>query len=368
MKTTILFSFLIFSISFLLWSCSSNPTSVDGGTPIEPDTPKNAKFSYLMFENDFNGVPQDGNPAEYTTKFRPSEGSGMSFEITNERQFAPGVSAVLDKTSKGDIYKISFNCFKEAAPDPANVKGFVVVSLERGDSAYHYKAYPINDLLKAQNKNLISKWTNLTVWHPSPEGVQPKDLLKIYVWNPEGGSMFIDDFIVETWTTEALVPTGVALSHGLLEQNYETPDVANMVTNETAARGMASCVLSASGVQFGAGYTGTLEEAQIKPGDYIKISFAALKKDKMYIYNSAASMVVSLERGGSQIFWTGNAIEPQLFKAGKQVLNEWVTLEVWKQIPADAQPKDLLKIYPWNALPNPIFIDDVRVEVWRATN
>lgn len=366
MKNTV-FYFLTLSLSFLLWSCGSGASSIDadGANAKEPEQPQGVQFSYLMYENDFNAVPQDGNPAEYGTKFRPTDGSGMSFELTNARQFAPGVNAQMGVVRKGEWYKISFACFKEAAPDPANIKGFIVVSISRADSVYHYKAYTFNDLLKEQNKNLIGNWTNLTVWHKAPEELQSGDRLQIYHWNPEGGSVFLDNFTVETWTTE-LAPAGVALSHGLLEQNYETPELASMTTKDLAARGVASCVLSGAGVQFGAGFTGTLEASQIKPGDYIKVTFSALKKNKTTLYASAANMVFAIERDKKQISWEGMAIEPRIHKDGKQILNEWMSITIWKQIPADAQPSDLLNIYPWNAQPDPVYVDDVRVEVWRA--
>lgn len=368
MKNTI-FCFLTCSFLLLLGSCGAGSSSIDnnGAFPKEPDTPQGVQFSYLMYEDDFNAVPQDGNHVEYGTKFRPSDGSGMSFELTNARQYAPGLIAQIGTVKKGEWYKISFNCFKETAPDPADVKGMVVISITRSDTFFHYKAYSFNELLKEQNKNLIGKWTNLTIWHQAPENLQANDRLQIYHWNPDGGSVFLDDFVVEAWTTETNTPTGISLSHGLLEQNYETPDLASMTTKETAARGMASCVLSNTGAQFGAGFQGALEESQIKPGDYIKVSFSALKKHKTINYSNASLLVFEIKRDQKDVvLWQGTPIEPSLHKDGKQVLNEWSNVVVWKQIPADAQPSDILSVYPWNPQTNPIYVDDVRVEVWRT--
>ena len=221
--------------------------------------------------------------------------------------------------------------------------------------------------MEAQNKQFIDKWEDFEIWHPVQKNIQAGDRLKIYHWNPKGGNIFVDDFVVEVWTTEPLAPAGVNLSHGILEQNWETPDMKKQSTKGTAARGVYSCILSgkAGMTQFGAGFKGTLADGNIKPGDYLKVTFAALKKHKVRRYAQAASMVISLEREQQQLFWEGMPIGPRVVKDGKQAFNEWVRLEMWQKIPDDAQPTDFLKIYPWNAQQHPIYVDDLLVEVWQ---
>ena len=158
------------------------------------------------------------------------------------------------------------------------------------------------------------------------------------------------------------------MSHVLTEQNYEISILAFQTTKETAARGMFSCVLSneTGKAKYGKGYKNTLVEAQIMPGDYVRVIFAALKKHKVRLYSKSSKMVMSLERGQQQLFWDGFPIEARIRKDGKQAYGNWVNLECWKQIPLDAKPGDFLQIYPWNTLSTPIYIDDLKVEVWKS--
>jgi hypothetical protein len=369
MKASIISLLIITSIA-LLWSCDSDYSAINKNVtfPEAVVQPDGVRFDYLMYENDYNGVPEDGDPTEYGNEEKQSEASGLYFKLSNKRAFGPGVNAVVQSEKKGGWYYISFACMKPSKEmnKPAD-KGILVVSFERRDSMLDYRTFPISELLEQQNRQCVDKWETVSIWYKVPEGLKNGDELKIYPWNPTGGDLYLDDFIVETWTGEPLAPRDVVLSHTVTEQNYETSDLAAQTTKETAARGLYSCVLSSQEgkVQYGKGYTGTLAEANIQAGDYVKVSFAGLKKHHVRQATKAANMVISLERNGTQLFWEGLDVDPRLRKETGQVYGEWVNLEMWQKIPADARGSDLLKIYPWNNNWDPIYIDDLQIDVWR---
>jgi hypothetical protein len=371
MKKILAYIFVM-TANFIVSSCGGDTSAVDQNVtfPQEVIAPEGVTFSYLMFENDYNAVPKDGNPANYTADVRQSETSGMSFALTNKKKFLPGVSAIIKAPKVGEWYKVSFACFKpsDVIKDPKKVKGFAIVSYHRGDSTLHYKTYPIDELLSRQNKQFVDKWQTLSVWHEVPSNIQAGDRLKIYHWNPQGGNIYFDDFIVEVWTTVPTVPRDVALSHIVFEQNYETTDLKKQTTKETAARGLYSCILSGAPgkTEFGAGYKGTLAEANLEVGDYVKVSFAALKKHKVRRCTNTSNMVISLARDKQQLFWEGLPIDSRIRKGDKQAYGNWVNIEMWKQIPEEAKLTDFLKIYPWNKQVRPIYIDDLKVEVWKT--
>lgn len=363
-------NFLVITGIVFLWSCNSDYSAIDKNVtfPKAVHAPDGLRFDYLMYENDYNGVPKDGDPKEYGNEYKRSESSGLYFKLTNERAFGPGVNAVVQNDQQGVWYHIYFTCMKPSKEmnKPAE-KGLVIVSFERADSMLQYNTFPISELLQKENKQCVDKWETLSVWCKVPEGLQKGDRLKIYPWNPAGGDLYLDDFTVETWTTEALAPKGVALSHVVTEQNYETSDLAGQTTKETAARGLFSCVLSGQEgkAQYGKGYTGTLTEAKIQAGDYVKVAFAGLKKHHIRQIDKSANMVISLERNGEQLFWEGLEIDPRLRKGTGQAYGEWVNLEMWQKIPEDAKGSDVIKIYPWNNSWEPIYVDDLQIEVWR---
>ncbi len=369
MKASIVNLLVLTSIA-LLWSCDSDYSAINNNVtfPKAIAQPDGIRFDYLMYENDYNGIPTDGDPTEYGNEQKRSESSGLYFKLSNKRAFGPGINAVVQSEKKGEWYYISLACMKlsKGMNKPVD-KGILVVSFERGDSMLDYNTFSIAELLKKENKQYIDKWETVSIWCQVPEGLQMGDKLKIYPWNPAGGDLYLDDFKVETWTTEPLAPEGIVLSHTVTEQNYETSDLAGQTTKETAARGLFSCVLSSQEgkAQYGKGYTGTLTEAKIQAGDYVKVAFAGLKKHHVRQVAKAANMVISLERNGEQLFWEGLEIDPRLRKEEGQVYGKWVNLEMWQKIPEDAQGSDVLKIYPWNNNWDPIYVDDVQIEVWR---
>ncbi len=318
MKASIINVLVSISIA-LLWSCESDYSAINKNVtfPKAVVQPDGVRFDYVMYDNDYNGIPTDGDPKEYGNEDKRSESSGLYFKLSNKRAFGPGINAIVQSEKKGEWYHISFACMKpsKGMNKPAD-KGILVLSFERGDSMLDYRTFPIAELLEQQNKQYIDKWETISVWSKVPEGLQNGDLLKIYPWNPAGGDLYLDDFIVETWTTEALEPKGFVLSHAVTEQNYETSDLAGQTTKETAARGLFSCVLSNQKgmAQYGKGYTGTLAEAKIQAGDYVKVSFAGLKKHHVRQVANAANMVISLERNGEQLFWEGLEVDPRLKK------------------------------------------------------
>lgn len=355
----------------MVWGCEADLSAIDKNVtfPKEVIAPDGIRFDYLMYENDYNYVPKDGNPENYDREYQKSENSGMYFKFSKRKQYGPGVNGIIGEIKTGTWYHISLSCFKPSNEirKPSNDKGFVVVSFHRNDSTLEYKTFPIEDLLKKENKQIVDKWEKLSFWYAVPNGLQSGDLVKIYPWNPGGNVLFLDDFTVETWSTSVTTPKGFVWHHVVTEQNYETSDLAPQTTRETAARGIASCVLSGQKgkAQYGRGYIGTLRDANLRPGDYIKVSFAGLKKHKVRQYTKSANMVLSLNRDEQQLFWEGFPIDSRLWKDGTQTYGDWHRLEFWKQIPENAKPTDLLKIYPWNAQPNPIYIDDLLIEVWR---
>ena len=80
--------------------------------PKEVVQPEGVRFDFLMFENDYNAVPKDGNPVEYSKKHKYAEEAGMSFNLSNQRQFGPGVNAVLKSDPSGQWYHVAFKCMK----------------------------------------------------------------------------------------------------------------------------------------------------------------------------------------------------------------------------------------------------------------
>jgi len=356
-------------VGILLGSCENDYSGIDANVtfPKEKPVPEGLRFDYLIYENDFNAVPRDGKAVNYTKEHPYSESSGLAFVVSDLRKYGPAMNAVIKTVKPNEWYKISFACYNEIGVGAGQGKGLLAAVCYRNDSVYNYQQFHVEDLLKEENKQIVGKWEELTVWYELPEALQEGDKIRIYHWNPNGGKFYIDNFVVEAWTKTPLKPADVRLSHGIYEQNYEAPNLGAQQTKETAYRGIQSCILGRlkGRQEYGIGYKGTLAEANIEAGDYIRVKFVGLKKHKVRRHLVAANMVTSLARGEQQLFWKGFSIDPRLLKDGKQAYGEWCPVEYWQQIPADAQGSDVLKIYPWNPQEAPIYLDDILVEVWK---
>ncbi len=366
MKKTILL--LIGGAFILLQSCNHNDVSTVEANityPTELEPPQGAVFDYLLFENDYDIAPYGENPKDYTTEVLHS--GKYSLMLTSQRVYGPGYEGTIKPMRPKSWLKISGDFFRKAGDaDPMANQGNIVISYHRGvkDSTVFYINYPIQQLLKAQNKQLVEKWENLALWQEIPANVQPGDKIKIYPWNPNGDAIYIDNLKGEIWTQSPLkAPTNFTRSHLLVEQNYEDSNTPGY-TKETASRGMASVILSANNSVFASGYQATLAEAKAATGDFIRVSCKALKHHKVSLSEPAALLVGSIRDESS--FYFSRAIDPRIRTREGQVSQQWVTIEMWFEVPADANANDLLKVYGFNPHPTPIYLDDLQVEVWKA--
>ncbi|MGH1335714.1 MAG: hypothetical protein ACRBFS_06265 [Aureispira sp.] len=343
--------------------------NANGKAPKELPKPDSAlEFGYLLYDDDFNAVPVDEDPTYYTNDVLDSALIGLSYKLTNARAFAPGVFAIVRPDKRPTWYHVSLRALKQSKDmqEPLSARGLVVLSWERAGNMQHYVTYPIKDLLKQQNRQMIDKWETLETWHQVPDDVQEGDLLKIYVWNPEGGTIYVDDFMVTAWS-KPTPPVDVTKEKMrlLVDQSYEHEAPSSSITTKYAQRGTYSNVIgNLEGYSaYGQTYETSAEAHQLKGGDALRIRFGALKQDKLQRSDHAALMVCSVERDGASIHWESFGINSRLWEEGQQLIKEWKELEWWQVLPQDLRPTDTLKIYVWNNRGILIYIDDLSVEV-----
>ncbi len=360
----------MFCWAFLGWQCGGDhPSALDQAArvPLSPKPPAAAVFSYLLYDNDFNAVPIDANPQNYVTTALDSAQVGLVYALDKAQEFSPGLHAQLSAVSVPTWYHISLKALQYSDDvEPALRRGFLVVSIARGDSTIEYQPYSIDEWLDRYQRHVIDKWEQLEWWHPLP-AVADGDQIKVYVWNPEGGILQLDDFRVEVWQQPPAYAQDYAQSHVLAEFNYEGEGWGPQKTQERAYRGMGAALLytGQNGVPYGSSYDQPLSAANIAPGDLLRVQLVALKQYGLRQADQAARMVCALNRNGKAVFWKGWAIDPRLWRDGRQTFNEWHPLTWWIEVPADWRPNDILQIYPWNNTPQRIFLDDLTIQVWK---
>lgn len=365
---------LLSSFFCWVWMACTTPSEElgKGNTRTAKTLPKPdpaLEFDYLLYDNDYNGVPIDEDPTHYTNKVLDSIQVGLVYQLTNERAFAPGLYATVSPAKSPTWYHLTLRVLKlsKDVRKPLSAKGMIVFSWDRKDSTIHYSTYAINDLLKQQNRQMIDKWETVETWHQVPSDIQEGDLLKIYVWNPEGGTIYIDDLAVTAWSKPAAVPLAISNENTrlLVDYNYEHENPSLTITNKYAHRGVYSNVVGnlTNYSPYGKTYETTLGDQQLEAGDALRIRFAALKQDKLLRSDHVAFIVCSVERNGTNIYWKSMGINTRLWKHGQQLMQEWKVLEWWQVLPKDSRPTDVLKVYVWNNYGTLIYIDDLSIEV-----
>ena len=311
--------------------------------PLEVDTPKAVYFDALIYENDFDKVPLDGKVEEYSKEHNDAV-SGYVFRLDNDRQYSPGLKAVLKEAIPGTWFKIGFDAYKASVDIKGyeNTKGVLVVSWHRQDSLIHYHQTAIVDWLKQYNRHMVDHWEHIVQWLPVPGNVQAGDQLKVYIYNAYGGAIYMDNLRVERWYTVS--DTGLCYPEKLLSNKGFNQDGNSYAT-----------VVNQNNQQYLNCYETMLGDA-IDAGDKIRLKMTAKKSEKIRFYAQSVQLVVSIERGNKTVLWKGIPVEAKMLKNGNQVLNVWQEVSAILQLPPEAQPGDVLKIYAWNQQARPFFV------------
>ncbi|SHK10958.1 carbohydrate binding domain-containing protein [Hymenobacter psychrotolerans] len=111
------------------------------------------------------------------------------------------------------------------------------------------------------------------------------------------------------------------------------------LTTERAHSGSYAVKVDAA-TEFGAGYTTTLADAKLQPGQKLQVSAWALRTSG----ETNAALVVQLldPATGQQLDWHGLSLVEQI-----KTYNRWMLIEMQVRIPDNAPPHSLLKVYPW---------------------
>ncbi len=350
---------------FLCTQCTnSDQTQIESKftRSIPTDIPKNIQFGHILFDYTFDNVPEDGNPDEY--KRENSVNETFYFAISNEREFGPSYQFEISKDWQNDYINVEFDVSKPSGyePDPLNHQGFLVISAERDglDSFVIYKSFPIQELLKTTNRQMVDVWQRMTVWYQIPPAIQIGDQLKFYIWNPSAGNIHIDNFKATHWPKK-LDLSDYGISHSVYENNYEDERMKN-ATTEKAARGIRSVVISTEN-QFGKGFSNTIMGMNAEQGDYIHVSLRALKYHHSLNDKSTAKLVYTIRN--AEYFYQTFSVDTRIWSEGEQLLDTWKKIDYWFKIPKQVNERDKIEIYTYNPNNTPVFIDDIKIDVWK---
>lgn len=190
-----IFVIAFFCFSIINFACCKNAKqNSDDFSPAAssvPDSLKLIKFSY-DFESD-QDLENAGSISEHGSK------SGVRSCFMNENtEFSPTFNKSILACSGGyDVDSINVSFYIKQLKYDHNVFAVLSVEDESGNS-YYYRAEPISN--RSNNWSLVS-----LNYHNFSDSIKPGFNLKVYIWNPNRNSFYLDDFEVSIYSKLPLV-------------------------------------------------------------------------------------------------------------------------------------------------------------------
>ena len=112
-----------------------------------------------------------------------------------------------------------------------------------------------------------------------------------------------------------------------------------------------------SATTYSMGYIKTIENISKTKLDSVVFSYWILCKNDKAI----AKTVISIDNAtdNKNVFWAGNPIKDKV-----KEYNKWVQISESFKLPANIDPKNILKLFVWNNSKEEILLDDFKVEFY----
>jgi len=151
-------------------------------------------FPLEVFINDFEqGLVWGGDPLNLDSTF--SYQGEMSYRFDAETEYGPALEMQVGDINQGQFNRIKMSVFVYTESLLGDIP--LVLSIEDEDEGLY-----VWSSAKFENFVESHQWDKVFFTFDVPELKSAKDKIKIYVWNAQGTSFFIDDFLVEFYLEE----------------------------------------------------------------------------------------------------------------------------------------------------------------------
>lgn len=227
-------------------------------------------------------------------------------------------------------------------------------------------------LLPAMGFVLFCTWLNLFNTYQFSEGILwSEDANKAYFWRILGKTK-LDYLDMVTYDSGEAQPDSSDLEFvkQLYFHDFNDSTSANHILIDTEKKDFA--YIMNEDVEFSPGLANTAKELGIQRDNWLRVSVRALRKYDwgIDIYRQSL-LVVSMGQKPDGKFKKIRQIRADN-KPGNEVndlwngrSNVWGEAYFWVQVPKDIAAEDVVKAYVWQPNSPDIFIDDLKVELWR---
>ena len=166
-------------------------------------------------------------------------------------------------------------------------------------------------------------------------------------------------------------PDSQQTDHVVFRQNFEDSLSQYYVRHGQGMTGNYSFLLNSKS-RYSPGLDTAIGTCNLKPGQWLKISFDACKLEGGAFYNGAA-MLVMWQRGNECLYSNSLRIENKLqtlppLRIWRNESNQSGHISYYTKIPAALQPTDRLQVFGMNNGPAGVLINNLVIEVCRITH
>lgn len=346
------FLFLIgfFCTALFLASCDSEQIL---GINIQPKDlhgfSEGMSFDHLIYHQDFENI----SDSSYIQKYLASDSlNGTYYELTNEEQFSEGFKAYVMHPDKIKDILIKFKIRKtaESIRSYYDTKGKLVIQIDRGDSTILFKEFNLANILKQENKNIVDQFQELKFSYPFEGLIQKHDLLKIFLWNPDGGTIQIDDFTIEHWKMKRIIQYACTDPFYLSPPKNNTKDSSHTTTE----------LIQRPGQEFFSIIQATADTFLLQETNYLEVEFTAMIKKPFEYFKESSRLAISIKRNNISYHWEEHCIDCRMWDGKKFRLGQWQKMRLIFEIPTGVLPEDVINVFFWNERDHSVMVKGVK--------
>jgi len=113
----------------------------------------------------------------------------------------------------------------------------------------------------------------------------------------------------------------------------------------------------------------TIGELDLQAGDWIRVSLYCMRKYQGNNIYQMSTLITAFDRNHESIKWRYAKLDNKMGNTQNSLWggkpNIWEEVVFWTKIPKGLQASDTFKTYVWNPTPNMMYIDDMKVEIWK---
>jgi hypothetical protein len=183
------------------------------------------------------------------------------------------------------------------------------------------------------------------------------------------GKTKLDYLDLVRYDINAMQPEGQNLEFikTLAHNNYED-STSKFYSPEARSTGRFGFVLNPE-VQFGPGIDLKVDQLELQPGDWVKISIDCMNKNQAYDFFRTNQLATQLVRNGKELQAHSIRMENKVGNPDNSLWGGnnyvWGTAYLWMKIPKNLEDGDVLRAFTWNPSAPEMYIDNLAIQLWR---